>query len=303
MELSVLVTQMTILFLLISCGFICGKCHLLKKEDIPLLSRLVLNVGIPGVVLSSVSDGCELAASELLSYLAAFLAFNILCAGIAKAVVKLLRIKKDQKLYEFMYMFSNVGFMGLPVVQAVFGEEVLIYAVLFLLPNNLTLFSYGEYLMRDTKGFSVKGFFNLPVIASILAIVICISHLQFPYLIGKSISYLGNITTPLAMIIIGVSLNGVSVMEAMKNKDLLLFLGVKMLLLPLGYWGILTVLHAPVILAEVLVLMMAMPVPSNTVIYAGIYGKNVPLASQASVLTSLVCMVTIPVIFSILSLF
>ena len=303
MELSVLVTQMTILFILISCGFICGKCHLLKKEDIPLLSRLVLNVGIPGVVLSSVSDGCDLAASELFLYLAAFLAFNILCAGIAKAVVKLFRIKDDQRLYEFMYMFSNVGFMGLPVVQAVFGEEVLIYAVLFLLPNNLMLFSYGEYLIRDTRGFSVQGFFNPPVIASILAIVICILHLPIPCVIGKSISYLGSITTPLAMIIIGVSLNGVPLREALKSKELILFLAVKMLILPLVYWGILKALHTPVILAEIMVLMMAMPVPSNTVIYASIYRKNVSLASQASVLTSLVCMATIPVIFSILSFF
>jgi len=294
---------MLILFILMGCGYICGKCHLLKHEDVPLLSNLVLNIGIPGVALSSVSEGCELAASKLLLYLGGFFAFNILCAVFAKIVVRVLRIKADKKLYEFMYMFSNVGFMGLPVVQAVFGNKALIYAVLFLLPNNLMLFSYGEYLMQDKKGFSLKRFLNPPVMASVLAIIICIFNIDFPYLIEKSISYMGSITTPLAMIIIGVSLNGVSFKEAAKNKDLLMFLAVKMLLLPLVYRAMLKVVHIPVMIADILVLMMAMPVPSNTVIYASICRKNVSLASQASVLTSLVCIITIPIVFSIISLF
>lgn len=294
--------QMLILFFLILCGYISGRSGLLKKEDIPLLSKIVLNIGIPGVVLSSVGGGCQLTVSEVFLCLTGFFAFSILCALFAKATVKLLGIKADKRLYEFMYMFSNVGFVGLPVVQAVLGEKVLVYALLFLIPNNLLLFSYGEYLMRDTKGFSLRSFLNPPVIASILAVGICLFDICFPYPVAKSISYMGNITTPLAMIITGISLNGVPVKEMGKNKELRLFLAVKMLLLPLVGYAVLRILRVPNMMVNILILMMAMPIPSNTVIYASIYQKNVSLASQASVLTSLVCVVTIPIVFSLISL-
>ena len=275
---------------------------MLKKEDVPVLSKVVLNLGIPGVVLSSVGEGCALSASEIFLCLAGFLAFTVFCALLGKITVKLLKIQADKRLYEFMYTFSNVGFMGLPVVQAVLGEEVMIYAMLFLIPNNLVLFSYGEYLMRDTRGFSLRSFFSPPIVASLLAVGICLLNLRFPYPIAKVISYVGGITTPLAMIIIGITLLGVQGKEIIKNKDLLVFLVVKMLVLPLVGYGLLYVLSVPEVMVHILILLMAMPIPANTIIYASLYKKNVSLASQTSVLTSLVCIVTIPMVFFVISL-
>lgn len=302
MDLSVLVTQMLILFLLILCGYAAGRSRVLKKEDVPILSKVVLNLGIPGVVLASVSDGCALTVTEIFLCLAGFLAFTVFCALLAKITVKLLGIKADKRLYEFMYTFSNIGFMGLPVVQAVMGEEVMIYAMLFLIPNNLVLFSYGEYLMRDTKGLSLKSFFSPPILASILAVGICLLDLRFPYPIARAVSYMGGITTPLAMIIIGITLNGVQVREMIKDKDLLVFLVVKMLVFPLVGYGFLYALSVPDVMIQILILMMAMPIPANTIIYASLYQKNVSLASQAAVLTSLVCIVSIPLVFLMVSL-
>lgn len=303
MNLSVLITQMSILFILISCGFFCNKKNLINKNQIPFLSKIVLNVGIPGAILASVSAGTTLQPKELYLYLLGFLLFNILCGVFSKFIVKVLRISKNGKQYEFMLMFSNIAFMGLPIVKAVFGNEALIYATLFLLPSNLVLFSYGEFLMKDTKEFSLKKFFNLPIIASILAVIICIFNYQPPYLLTKSLEYLGNITTPLAMIIIGVSLSGVSIFEALKNRDLLIFLFVKMIVLPLVYWKILDAMKVNELIVSMLVLLMALPIPSNTVVYASIYNKNVPLATHASVLTNVVSILTIPAVFLLISIF
>lgn len=302
MNLTVLVSQMTILFILIGCGFVCNKTKLIGKDQLPFLSKIILNVGIPGAILASVSKGTTLQPKELLLYLIGFLLFNILCGVLSKLAVKLLRFAKDQKQYEFMFMFSNIAFMGLPIVQAVFGDEAVIYATLFLLPSNLVLFSYGEYLMRDTKEFSLRKFFNPPVLASILALIICVFNYQPPYLLNKSFEYLGNITTPLAMIIIGVSLGGVSLRSMFKSKELLIFLFVKMMVLPLIYWKIMSVLHINEQIVSILVLLMALPIPSNAVVYANIYDKNVSLATRISVLTSMMCMLTIPLVFLFISI-
>lgn len=303
MKISVLVTQMLILFLMIGCGWLSGKEKLLKEEIIPDFSRIVLNIGIPGVVLSSATGGSRFTVSEVLLYLLGFFLFSVLCALMAKAVVWITGIKTDRRLYEFMYMFSNVGFMGLPVVEAVLGKEALIYAVLFLLPNNLMLFSYGEYLMRDKKGISLKKLGNPPVIASMLAIVICLLHLQLPPVLEKALTSMGNITTPMAMLIIGASLSQAKIREMLEDYRIYVFLAIKMLILPILYWLILSRLPIPEEVVVMMILMMAMPVPSNTVIYAGLYQKNIKLACEASVLTSLVCVITIPLVFAAISLF
>lgn len=293
---------MLILFLLMGCGYISSKCNLITEEHIPFLSKVVLNLGIPAAILSSVSSGISLNTKELFMYIVGFFLFNILCAFFSKIIVKILRINKDKKLYEFMYMFSNIAFMGLPVVQAVLGDEAMIYATLFLLPSNLVLFSYGENLMRDTRGFSAKKFFNPAIIASILAVISCVLNYQPPFVITKTMMYLGNITTPLAMVIIGVSLNNVSIYKMFKNRSLLIFLFVKMIVLPLIYWKILHRLSIDEIITAMLVLLMAMPIPSNAVVYASVYNKNVGLATQASVLTSFISIFSIPIVFLIISM-
>ena len=104
------------------------------------------------------------------------------------------------------------------------------------------------------------------------------------------------------MIIIGITLLGVQGKEIIKNKDLLVFLVVKMLVLPLVGYGLLYVLSVPEVMVHILILLMAMPIPANTIIYASLYKKNVSLASQTSVLTILVCIVTIPMVFFVISL-
>lgn len=293
---------MIILFLLIGCGYICSKCNLITQEHIPFLSKVVLNLGIPAAILSSVSNGTSLNPKELVINIAGFFLFNVLCALFSKLVVKVLGITNDKKLYEFMYMFSNIAFMGLPVVQAVLGDRAMIYATLFLLPSNLVLFSYGENLMRDTREFSLKKFFNPAIIASILAIIVCVINYRPPYIITKTLVYHGNITTPLAMVIIGVSLGNVSIWKMFKNKEMLVFLIVKMIVLPLIYWKILNSLNINEIITSMLVLLMAMPIPSNAVVYASIYKKNIGLATQASVLTSIVSVFSIPIVFLIISI-
>ncbi len=301
LDITIVTTQMLILFILIGCGYVCGKYQLLSHEDIPKLSKLVLNVGIPSTVLSSVSNGCELDTVTIFIYLAGFFMFNIFCAVIAMVTVTIFKIHADKRLYQFMYTFSNVGFMGLPVVNAVFGQEALIYAALFLLPNNLMLFSYGEYLMQDIKEISFKRLFNLPVIASLLAVLICAFDFQIPYIFAESLKYMGGITTPLAMIIIGASLNGISVKAILENRNLHIFLLVKMVVLPILFWETLHVLKVPEMLSSIMVLMMAMPIPSNTIIYASIHEKNTLLAAQASVSTNLTCVVSVPIVFLIIS--
>lgn len=303
MNLELLSIQMFILLIIILVGYLCGKARLLTNELQTQLSSLVLQVGIPAMILASVSEGENLSFSSLLLYLGSFFAFNLLMGIVSYLTVYITREKQDKNLYQFMYMFSNIGFMGLPVVNATLGAQATLYAALFLLPSNLMLFTYGEYLMKEEHTFSLKNLLTMPVIASLMAIVLCVANVHLPYAFEQAFTYLGNITTPLAMLIIGSSLVDLPQMNVKNALNMLVFVFLKLLVLPLGYWLILYCLGVPKLIQTVLVLLSAMPVASNVVIYANIYKKNTVLASQASVITSIACVATIPLVFGLISLF
>lgn len=302
MNLGLLSIQMFILLILISVGYLCGKKQLITKEFQMKLSNLVLQVGIPSMILVSVSTEISWTFPALLTYLFGFLAFNIFLGIISFLIVKITRERQDSNLYQFMYMFSNIGFMGFPVVYATLGQEATLFAALFLLPSNLMLFTYGEYLMKDVRSVTIKNLLTMPVIASLAAIIICLFKLQLPYILAQSFTYLGNITTPLAMLIIGSSLIGMPSFDLRGACHMIFFVILKLLILPLFYWFILGLIGIPSMIQTVLVLLSAMPVASNVVIYATIYNKNTVLATQASVITSIACVITIPIVFWVISL-
>lgn len=302
MDLELLSVQMIILLILMAVGYICGKTGLITSDSQIKLSNLILRVGIPSMIIVSVSEDFKLTVSDILCYLIGFFLFNISLGIVSLLIVKITRIKNDFEIYQFMYMFSNVGFMGLPVIQATLGEKSTLLAALFLLPSNLVLFTYGEYLMAEKQTFSLKKFLTPPVLASFIAILICIFKLKLPFVLMQSLSYLGNITTPLAMLIIGSSFSSMSSFKVSSVLQMIRFIIIKLLVLPVLYWYILGFLNISRDLQILLVLLTAMPVASNVVIYANIYRKNVGLATQASVLTSIICVITIPIVFAVINI-
>ena len=156
--------------------------------------------------------------------------------------------------------------------------------------------------MAEKQTFSLKKFLTPPVLASFIAILICIFKLKLPFVLMQSLSYLGNITTPLAMLIIGSSFSSMSSFKVSSVLQMIRFIIIKLLVLPVLYWYILGFLNISRDLQILLVLLTAMPVASNVVIYANIYRKNVGLATQASVLTSIICVITIPIVFAVINI-
>ena len=116
--------------------------------------------------------------------------------------------KEDRNLYQFMTIFSNIGFMGYPVIQSIFGDEALFFASICNLVFNLVCYSYGVYLISGSGklSFDFKQLINPGIIFSIIAVIIYLTKYQMPQIIGETSDLIGSITTPLAMMIIGSSL-------------------------------------------------------------------------------------------------
>ena len=110
-----------------------------------------------------------------------------------------------------IFVFSNLGFIGIPVVQSIFGKGALIYVAIFILEYNILLYTYGYLLVMppDSKFHpeSLKSLLNMGTLSCLLALLIFVCHIQLPYILGTTITYLGNVATPLALIVIGISIS------------------------------------------------------------------------------------------------
>ena len=301
MNISTIVTQMTILLLLMIVGFIAMKRGILNEVINNRLSAILLKIGIPGLVISSVKDGTTLTGTELFHTLIIFSIFCIFIGVLSKIIVELAHIQENKPLWQFIILFTNAGFMGLPVVQTVLGNEAMLLAAIFLLPINVLMYGYGESLFTDYS-FSIKKMMNGPMIASVIALVICIFNIHLPYIIGQTVTYIGNITTPLSMMIIGAGLVKMDVKELFDIR-MWGFTIFKMILLPLFYILVLSFFDLDSLAKETIILVMCMPVASNAAVYANMYDQDSVLASKLILMTSIACVVTIPIVFTIYNVF
>lgn len=297
MDMERIVVRMLVLLLLILTGFAARRKGLLDGEVNNRLSALLLNISIPAMIIASVAEGSPFdSLAQLGLVLLVFFAVNLAAPLAAEAAVRLLRIRRDRDLFRFMFALTNSAFLGFPVLEAVLGEGSLIYGALFLLPNNLLMFLYGEPLFRQERGFYWKELLRPPVAASLLACLLCVLNVRLPEAIALTGEYLGNITTPLAMMMVGSSLAEMRPKELFSDRRLLLFLPIKMLVLPVLFWGALALTAPSALLVQVGTLMMAMPVASNAVIFCNLYRGNAPLAGKAVFLTSMLSLATIPLL-------
>ena len=149
MDLKIIIEQLTVLFFIMAIGFLINKLGILNKEYNKCISKLLLTIGIPGLLISSVANGNPFESNyDIFNVLYVCTIIHIFVIILALFVTKLFRFGNTASVYRFMYVFPNAGFIGFPVINAIFGPEALIYATVFQLPSNILCYTYGIYLMK-----------------------------------------------------------------------------------------------------------------------------------------------------------
>ena len=210
MDIQALFEKMVVLFTILFAGFFCGKAGIMDVESNKSLSRLVANLTNPMLVLASVmTDERLLSPAEVLQV-------TLLAAGcyaflIASSLLlpRLLHLgPRERGPYRFFYIFSNIGFMGYPLVRAMFGEGAMFHLTIFVLFFQLFCWSYGASLMRGAARFRFqwKVLRQPCVVAALAAFAVYLSGWQPPVLLHRAVKYVGDITSPVVMLIVGCSL-------------------------------------------------------------------------------------------------
>ena len=302
----ILFKQMLILFFLMMIGWILAKRGELDNKISGFLSFLIVNIANPCLILSGCLNGNSMNRQTFLTTMA--LAVGMYAVWILLAEIAIPFFFKDRaerNVYKVMFVFSNMGFMGFPLISAMYGSNALLYASIFMLPFNLLIYTYGMYCVAGKIGDKrsvLKKCFNSGVLAGIAAFIISLCQLQLPDIAESIIEMLGNLAAPLSMMVIGASLADMHIKEIFGDYKLLVFSLVKLLLVPFVGFFFIRMVTDDVVLQGISLVILATPVGSMSAMLARQYGGDHALASKGIAITTLLSIVTMPLVFWILGL-
>lgn len=303
----VIIEKMALLTIMLAIGYMCIKLKLVGPEFNKGLSKLVINVFLVGMILSSViNKQLDMSGSDVAFGIGMLVLMSLISLGIGIIMPSVLRFKGgDTGMYRILAAFGNVGFVGLPIVSAVYGEEVVFFASLVNIPFNLLLYTVGVMQLQnggESKKFQLKKALNVPIIATLTATVIFIFEIPMPLIIEDTASTVGAACVPLSMMSVGLSLGNVSIKDALTQPRLYIVNAVKLLIIPLVTWGVLRfVIDDPVMLGTV-VLLAACPPAIVCPILGMDYGRDGVEGSEAVFIGSVLSVITVPVLISVLGL-
>lgn len=297
-----MLSKMLVLFLLIAVGYIAARKRIIPSSGIPILSAIVVNVANPALILSgSIGATTRVPTRNFITaMLAAVFLYGVLIL-VAYVTPKILGATGTTVgAYRIMTVFSNIGFMGFPVIYALYGSEGILYGTLFLIVYNVLIYTYGIWVIQaaagEVQGFQLKKILNIGVFSCVLSMAIYFFKIPIPAILAETVTHLSNTTAPLSMMVIGASMVGISVLKILKNTRLLAFTGIKMLVLPVIMTILLELVFGKNVITQVAMIMLSMPVGSLTVMLASEYHGDYDTSSKAIVLTSITSILTVPLV-------
>lgn len=306
----ILLQQMLLFAVMMGIGYGTARKGILDKQVTKSVSWLVVNVSNPALILSGCLSGSTINGRDILRIsILAFVVYFVLIGVSWILSYTIDKTKENRGLYQAMMLFSNMGFMGLPLMAAVYGNQSVIYISMFLIPFNLLIYTYGLYIMRDDKerkeqksGSVLRKIVNPGVVASVIALVFSLSGIQlngFPVALADS---LGALTGPLSMMVIGASFSDINIKELFQDKRMYLISFYRLLLIPLlGMLILMRFIQTKELLGACYVVLAA-PVASMTVMFSKQYRKDDIIATKAVAFSTLLSVITMPFLMSLLKI-
>ena len=293
------------MFAIICIGICCYKTKLIPKEGGKYFSSLLLKIVSPIFIFTSYQT--EFSQTLLKGLFASFL-LSVL-SHLLMIIISNILIRKNEKneyrIERFSSVYSNCGFMGIPLAEGVFGPEGVLYATAYVTVFNFLAWSHGLATIKD--GFSKKELLNViksPVIISItIGVVFYILNIRLPEIIEKPLEYIGSMNTPLAMIVSGITIAQSNFIKIIKNKRVFLITFFRLILIPIIIIPLMSFIPANRIAYMTVMLSVCSPTATIGILFAIEHDKNAVYASEIFAASTVLSAVTMPIMLSYISLF
>ena len=302
-----MITVMMTLFAIVVVGFVAGKLGYMGGTFDKRLSKLVIDITCPALILSSAMTG-ELPDRQ---YILPLLLISVITYILLTAVAFLLpryltRRQEDQGVIGFALMFGNVGFMGYPVVASIFGHEAIFYAAVLNVVNTFAVFTIGTMLITgksevEGRKFQKKVLYSTPMLAAYLTMLIVALRIDnIPTVVSQPLTMIGNITVPAALLIIGSSMSQLSLRSMLGSGTVYATTLFRLALLPFGIHFLCRALSFAPFVVNINTLVIAMPVATYGTILCLRHGKDTTMITEVTFITTLLSMLTIPALVTLL---
>ncbi len=305
MEIDVILHQMIQLFMMMGLGYLLYKVKIIDEVFNKKLTRFVLDCTLPIMVLASV---LEQPADRDYGVVAEMIVISagiyIVLPVIAFVTVKFMRLPISQQgMYMMMLTYGNVGFMGFPVLNAIYGGTAVFYAAILNIVFNVSAFSAGVVMINyggggDAAGssgkFNFRSLLSPGTVISVISVAIYFSGIIFPDDIVSVCSSVGSMTSPLAMVIIGATLATMDIRSVFDDWRIYPFTLVKQIALPFVMWIIMRVFIHDEMLLGICTILMMMPTANICVMMANMHDRDEKLAARGVFITTLFSIVSVP---------
>ena len=312
MDINVLLSQMTILFVVVIAGYICGRTRLMTAPLSKGLSGLIVNLTCPCLVLASTMGETMPDRQLIIPLLIVGTATYAILLPVSAYLPRLWGCQVPERgLHSFMLTFGNVGFIGYPVVASVFGPEAVFYAAILNVPNTISVFVWGARFIagRDVSGSLLSRLVTPAMIGTYLSIIVVATAWRAPHIIAQPVTMIGNITVPASLLIIGYSISQIPAKHMAGGPHVWITSFCRLLVMPLLVFAlfqliVLAIPGANIIfdpsIVRINTLIIAMPVASFGTIFCLKYGVDETVMAQGTFLTTVLSLATIPVVAGLL---
>ena len=297
---------MLMLFAMMIVGFTAFRTNIFNADGQHQISKIIVNVLNPCLILSAIV-GDKPAESRILSiqnFFAAlvFYTFFILASFVYYFIKKSFFSKDSEniKLEQLMVFLSNIGFFGIPVIKAMFGNEYVIYLVFYMLLFNIVAYSLGLFIAipedSDSRSFSPRLIINTGTVLSVIAIILYLTDIPIHPTIGDFFTYMGNACIPLSMLLIGGSLAQLDLKEVFRDRSIYIYILIRNILIPGAGILIFRLLPFEPTIVKICCLSASMPIAALTGMLAEQYAHRGNYCNKMIAMSTILSVVTVPLL-------
>ena len=302
MGITQIISSLVMIAVLVVPGFIFSKLKMCDSGITKGLSTIVVNMCVPALIINAFQVEYSSRLAMEIVYCALLWAVTLVFAfALSFALKKLLKLNKiETALVICALSVPNTGFIGIPLLNALYGGESLFYSSVCEIVNDLFLYTLvftiiGMSTWHKTK-FSFMELINPPIVSVIIGLIMFVSGIRLPEFLAVPVKYAADATTPLAMFIIGAQLSQIKLSEFIGDRRIYVLCAVRLIVMPAAVWALLSFFTSlDGLFPTVFILMAGMPVGSICAIAAQNFNGDVSFATKCVMLSNILCVFTIPV--------
>ena len=309
-NMHILIEQMIMFFIMLGCGFVFSKVNLITKEVLQAISKIIVNLACPMMVVSIFASAAEMGnVGKVIVQLAPLQSLvYVILTILGWVMATLLRLRGDKrKIVVAQCMFSNIGYFGLPLAQELFDPLGQLVFSFWIIIENLFLWTEGVFFLSGSNGkknlsirFFIKKMINPISVAVIIGILFMIIGIPSDHLMLRSFGCIGDCAKPLALVYIGGTIAHMDMKSIEKAWPVVFVIGVKMMIVPLAAFKLLSLFNVQTAIKEVIVFALTLPAFASMPAVAESMGSTeTEYASQGVFMITLASLVTIPLVMSL----